>query len=98
MRTENRLDSVKEKILPVLHKYDVRKASFFGSITHGKLKKGSDIDILVELSDQLNLFDFIGLKNELEDTVGRKVDLVEFATIKRALKEKILAEQVPIFG
>lgn len=96
MRTETRIDRVKDKILPVLRKYDVRQASFFGSIVRGRWDKTSDIDILVRLSDDLSLFDFIGLKNELEDTVGRKVDLVEYETIKEALKERILSEQVPI--
>ena len=96
MRTETRIDRVKDKILPVLQKYEVKQASFFGSIVRGKWNKKSDIDILVRLSDDLSLLDFIGLKHELEDTVGRKVDLVEYETIKEALKERILSEQVPI--
>ncbi len=96
MKTVNRIDSLKDKILPVLEKYQVKKASFFGSIIRGEFDEESDIDILVELSDELSLFDFIGLKNELEDTVGKKVDLVEYGTIKRALKKRILSEQVPI--
>jgi predicted nucleotidyltransferase len=96
MKTDNRINNVKDKIIPVLEKYEVKKASFFGSIARGNLKKGSDIDILVELSDELSLFDFIGLKHELEDTIGRKVDLVEYDTLKQALKPRILAEQVPI--
>jgi len=96
MASKNRLDGLKAKILPVLKKYDVKKASFFGSIVRGTFKKNSDIDILVELSDELSLFDFIGLKNDLEDVVKRKVDLVEFETIKKPLKTRILAEQVAI--
>ncbi|MCP5053747.1 MAG: nucleotidyltransferase family protein [bacterium] len=97
MKIGKNVDNVKEKILPILEKYQVKRASFFGSVAQGNLRKESDIDILVELSDQLSLFDFIGLKHELEDKVGRKVDLVEFDTIKKALKERILAQQVPIF-
>lgn len=96
MKTANQIDNVKEKILPVLAKYQVEKASIFGSFAQGRVREDSDLDILVQLNDQLSLFDFIGLKNDLEDTVGRKVDLVEFDTIKELLKEKILAEQVPI--
>ena len=96
MRTDTRIDNVRDKILPVLRRYEVKQASFFGSIVKGKWSKTSDIDILVKLSDELSLFDFIGLKNELEDTVGRKVDLVEYETIKEGLKERILSEQVPI--
>ena len=96
MALRNRIENVKSMVVPVLEKYQVKKASFFGSIARGKLEKESDIDILVELSDEWSLFDFIGLKNELEDAVGRKVDLVEYETIKKPLKERILSEQVPI--
>lgn len=81
MSTGTRIDNVKDKILPVLQKYDVKQASFFGSIVREKWDKESDIDILVKLSDELSLLDFIGLKNELEDTVGRRVDLVEYERI-----------------
>jgi hypothetical protein len=96
MALENIIQKMKTKILPILKKYQVKKASFFGSITQGNFKKDSDIDILVELSNESSLFDFIGLKNELEDTVERKIDLVEYDTIKKPIREKILAGQVHI--
>jgi predicted nucleotidyltransferase len=96
MIIDNMIEDMKAKIVPVLKKYEVKKASFFGSIIRGKLKKDSDIDILVELSDELSLFDFIGIKNELEDIVKRKVDLVEYEMIKKPLKKRILAEHVRI--
>ena len=96
MNRERIIETVKSRILPILRKHHVKKASFFGSITREELKKESDIDILVELSDDISLFDSIGLKNELEDTVEKKVDLVEYDTLKAPLKERILAEQVPI--
>ena len=90
------VEDVKVRMLPILKKYHVKRASLFGSIARGNLGRSSDIDLLVELSDELNLFDFIGLKNELEDMVKRKVDLVEYKTIKKPLEKGILAEQVPI--
>ena len=46
------------------------------------MKESSDIDILVEIEKDINLLDFVALKHELEETLGRKVDLVEFDTIK----------------
>jgi predicted nucleotidyltransferase len=97
MNDESRINRVKEKILPVLTRYQVKKASFFGSFARGKVNRNSDVDILVELSDASSLFDFINLKNELEDTVGRKVDLVEYDTLKSSIRNKILSEQVSLF-
>jgi uncharacterized protein len=97
MNIEIWIENVREKILPVLTRYHVKKASLFGSFARGNMEKNSDIDILVELSDDSSLFDFIDLKNELEDTVGRKVDLVEYGTIKKSLRSRILSEQVSIY-
>jgi len=40
------------------------------------------------------LLDFVGIKLEIEEALGRKVDLVEYNTNKPLLKERILKEQV----
>ncbi len=96
MTPENRIEKVKYKILPVLRKYNVRHASLFGSVLQEHFKDESDIDILVDLPEELSLFDFIRLKNALEDSLERKVDLVEPQMIKEALRQEILSSQVPI--
>ena len=88
------IDVLKEKIRPILNRWNIEKASIFGSTVRGEA--GEDIDILVELDDNVSLFDFIELKLELEDAIGKKVDLVEFSTIKPAFRERILKEQVAL--
>ncbi|MBA7660670.1 MAG: hypothetical protein GH143_01985 [Calditrichaeota bacterium] len=91
------IDEIKRKALPILKKYDLRKAGVFGSIVRGELREDSDVDILVEIGkDDMSLLDFVGIKLEIEEALGRKVDLVEYDTIKPLLKERILAEEVPI--
>ena len=54
------------------------------------------MDILVEFPKEKSLFDFIGLKLELEEMLQKKVDLVEYETIKPRLRQYILTEQVQI--
>ncbi len=91
------INEIKRKVLPVLRKYDLKKAGIFGSIARGELREDSDVDILVEIErDDISLLDFVGIKLELEDALGRKVDLVEYDTLKPLLRERILAEEVPI--
>jgi hypothetical protein len=91
------INEIKRKVLPVLRKYDLKKAGIFGSIARGELREDSDVDILVEIGrDDISLLDFVGIKLELEDALGRKVDLVEYDTLKPLLRERILAEEVPI--
>ena len=56
----------------------------------------SDIDILVDLPEDKTLLEFVGLKLKLEDALGKKVDLVEYSTIKPLLQKYILKNQMSI--
>jgi len=91
------VEEIKRMITPILTKHGIKKAAFFGSSVRGELQSDSDIDILVEIEQKLSLFGFIALKLEIEEALGRKVDLVEYDTIKPNLKDYILSEQVVIF-
>lgn len=54
----------------------MRRAFVFGSFSRGDFTAKSDIDFLVDFSAGTLLFDVIGLKHELEDLLGRSVDIV----------------------
>ncbi|AET65194.1 nucleotidyltransferase family protein [Methanothrix harundinacea] len=56
----------------------------------------SDIDILIEFEGIRSHLDFAHLKNELEDAVNRRVDLLTCKSLHARLKDRILAEQIPI--
>lgn len=81
-------------MLPIMREYGVKKAALFGSFVRREMKKNSDIDVLVEIEADISLLDFIELKQKLEETMGRRVDLVEYDTLKPFIKENILKEQV----
>jgi len=80
-------------ILPILRRYGVTRAGLFGSIVRDEMHEDSDIDLLVEISADLSLLDMVGLKLEIEAALNRKVDLVEYCTLKPQLRERILSEQ-----
>ena len=85
-------------IEPVLAKYPISRAGVFGSFAHGTFDVDSDVDLLVEFYEPIGLFEFIGIKQELEDLLGRKVDLVEYKAVKPRLKKVILESEIPIYG
>ena len=87
---------ITDKITPILKRYGVSKAALFGSSVKGEMTEVSDIDVLVEIEKDISLLDFVGLKLELEEILGRKVDLVEYCTLKPILRERVLREQVSI--
>jgi predicted nucleotidyltransferase len=91
---KGRVEEIRDKIAPVLRRYGVVRAAVFGSFVRREMKKGSDIDILVEFKGEKSLLDLVSLKMELEEVLGRGVDVVEYSTIHPLLKERILKEQV----
>lgn len=92
---QQRLKNLKTIILPILEKYEIRKAGLFGSAARGELNV-QDLDILVQINRRISLLDFIGIQQELEDALKMKVDLVEYDSIKPSLKDHILSEEVAI--
>lgn len=76
----------------ILKKYKVNRIGIFGSVVRGNSKKGSDVDLLVEFEDMIDLFDFVHLNDEIQQILKRKVDLVTPDTIKSYIKPKIMKE------
>jgi hypothetical protein len=89
-----------KKILPaivrVLRKYGVKRAGVFGSYVRGEQNKGSDIDIVIEPSKGLGLFNFIGIKLDLEEELGMKVDLLTYKSIHPYLRKQIMSEEIKV--
>ncbi len=91
-----KIADINKLAIPVLRKHHVKKAGIFGSAAEGKMKKGSDIDILVELGKELSLLGVIDIELELGKALRRKVDLVEYSAIDPLLRRRILSQEVRI--
>lgn len=87
---------IKNKIIPILRKYGVIKASLFGSIVRGENIDQSDIDLLVELPETASLLELASLKMDLEERLEKKVDVLTYDSLHPLLKDKILHEQEAI--
>ena len=58
-------------------------------VARNEENENSDVDILVEIDGDISLLDFVGMKIEIEEILGKKVGLVEYSTIKPALRKRI---------
>ncbi|MDA8345712.1 MAG: nucleotidyltransferase family protein [Thermaerobacter sp.] len=79
--------------------YGVRELSLFGSVLRDDFSARSDVDVLVEFAADadITLLDLAGLKCDLEDLLGRSVDLVEKDCIKPFLRGEILSTRRVIY-
>lgn len=89
--------NIKKKIIPILKRQKVIKAAVFGSFAKGEANRNSDVDLLVKLGKNKSLLDLVGLQLELENKLGRKVDVLSYNGIHPLLKDIILNEQKVIY-
>ena len=94
-KPKTELQILKPKIIRILKKYGVKKAGIFGSYSRGDQKKKSDIDILIQPPRGMGI-QFFALAIELEEKLGKKVDLVSYNGINPHLKDSILKDEVRI--
>ena len=100
IRTEDKgkqkvLEKIKYSIIKILKNNKIKRAGIFGSYAKGKNKKSSDIDIIIEPSKNIG-FGFFRIQMQLEEKLGKKVDLITYNSIHPLLKEKILNEEIRI--
>jgi len=72
--------------------YEVRKIGIFGSYARGEQKRGSDIDILVDLKKPVGFFAFLDLEKYLERILQAKVDLVTSKALKPSVKKEAMRD------
>ncbi|OFX61683.1 MAG: nucleotidyltransferase [Bacteroidetes bacterium GWA2_30_7] len=77
---------------PILHKdFSVKKIGIFGSFSDDSFTDESYIDIIVELEKPIG-WKFFSLEIFLENTFGRKIDLVTKGALKKQIKANILKQ------
>ena len=70
------IKQIKERIKPVMQKFNIKEVYLFGSYSRGEANNNSDVDIYCESGDLKTLYDEVELKKLLEKSLGKKVDIV----------------------
>ncbi|BAT71904.1 DNA polymerase beta domain protein [Thermosulfidibacter takaii ABI70S6] len=98
MEKVGKVEEIKEKLRelkPVLmQKYGVKEIGIFGSYVKGKVRKGSDLDILVDFYEVPDLLTFVELQDFLTKRLKVQVDLVMKSSLKPYIGKVILQEVV----
>ena len=89
MKRDEVLRILKEQKRDLLEKYPIESLFVFGSVARDEAQADSDVNVLVEFSQPVGLFQFIDLKLRLEALLGCRVDLGTPRSIKPLMKSDV---------
>ncbi|MEN8264397.1 MAG: nucleotidyltransferase family protein [Nitrospirota bacterium] len=84
----------REEVINIARKYGAKNVRVFGSMARGEESADSDLDIIVEMEHGSSLLDIIAIKQDIEELLGRKVDVVTEASISPYIRDAVLKEAV----
>lgn len=90
------LQQKRDEIIQIAARHGARNLRLFGSVARGDDRAGSDVDLLVNMEPDRSLLDIVGLGQDLEELLERRVDVLTDASLHPALRERILAESRPL--
>lgn len=94
--TLERLREQREQILALAKKFRAGDVRVFGSVARGTPTSTSDVDILVRFEAGYQLWDLVGLTQELEDLLGCSVDVVNEANLRPEFRPFVLQDAVAL--
>ncbi|MCU0251935.1 MAG: nucleotidyltransferase family protein [Vicinamibacterales bacterium] len=96
MTTTDLVQAKREEILRIAERHGARNVRVFGSVARGEATDESDIDLLVSTTEHTSPWFPAGLMLDLQDLLGRKVDVVTEDGLYWLLKPRILQEARPL--
>ena len=92
MDLENLIRDKGKEILRVSRQHGARSVRIFGSTSRGEAHVTSDLDILVDMETKSTLLDIVAIKQDLEDLLGCRVDVVTESALSPYIRTDVLKE------
>lgn len=89
------VESRREQVMAIAARHHASRVRLFGSAARGEDRPDSDIDLLVDFDQESSLFDLMRMSRELEELLGRAVDVVSAGGLK-SRDRAILAESIDL--
>ena len=86
----------RDSVLGLAAKHGAYNVRVFGSVARGDTDSQSDVDFLVDLEPGRTLSDLGGLLMDLQEVLGAPVDIVTERGLRVRVRERVLAEAVPL--
>ena len=92
-------DAIREKrgaILRIAARHGASQVRLIGSVARGEARPDSDVDLLVSWREGTSLLDQAALMLELENLLGRKVDLASDGWVKPSIRESVYRDAIAL--
>ena len=96
MSVQELLRAKREEILRIAQAHGARNVRVFGSAARGEESESSDVDFLVEFAPGTSLLQHGAMIAELEDLLGRSVDVAPEKTLRESLRDRVMQEARPL--
>ena len=80
----------------IAHSHGASNVRVFGSVARGESGATSDVDFLIDVAGQTSAWFPIGLIQDLEKLLGRRVEIVTERALNKDLRARVLREAVPV--
>jgi len=96
MGMERLLEEKREEILRIAARHGASNVRVFGSVARGQAGPDSDVDFLVDLEPGRSLFDLGGLLVDLQDLLGRNVDVITERGLRQRIRDRVVKEAMAL--
>lgn len=90
------IESHRDELIALARRRGLTRVRVFGSMGRGDADDDSDVDLLVTLTPGTSALALGGLLMDAEELLGRRVDVVTEASLHPALRDRVLADAVPL--
>jgi len=88
------LKQKRDEIISIVRRNGGREVRIFGSLVRGDSRNDSDVDFLIELEPGRSLLDIIAIKQDLEELLQRKVDVVTENAVSPYIRAEVLGQAI----
>ena len=92
------IEEIRSIVAPIAAAHRVGRVYLFGSYARGEATPSSDIDLRIEKGSLRGLFALGGLYADLEDRLGKKLDLLTTGSLDREFLQRISKEEVLLYA
>lgn len=86
----------REEILRIAADHGARNVRLFGSVARGNARPDSDVDLLIDVDAVTSYWFPAGLVQDLENLLGRRVEVVTERGLNHLIRDEVLREAVPV--